>query len=209
MSENTIRLACLGGAGVGKTSITVRFTQNNFESEYDPTIEDTYKHEMNLDGNPISLVILDTAGQEEYSVMRDTHYQNTDGFLLVYDVTNEASLQGITKYSKKILQIKEAESFPIILCGNKCDLEGKRKISKEEAEKFANENGFSWLETSAKADINIKEAFEKLVRMVLTWEDEEEEEEEEVNKKSKSDGKKKTSTKKKGLFKKIFGKKKA
>lgn len=127
--------------------------------------------------------------------------------MLVYDITNESSLQAITKYSKKILQIKEADTFPIILCGNKCDLEGKRKISKEEGEKFANENNFSWLETSAKSNINIEEAFEKLVRMVLTWEDDEEEEEE-VNKKSKTETKKKTTTKKKGILKKIFGGKK-
>lgn len=85
MSENTIRLACLGGAGVGKTSITVQFTQKNFECEYDPTIEDTYKHEMTIDGNTIQLVILDTAGQEEYSVMRGKFLKS---ILNLYFITN-------------------------------------------------------------------------------------------------------------------------
>ena len=69
MSE-PVRLAILGAAGTGKTSITTRFTENSFASEYDPTIEDTYKKEIEVDGNTVPLVILDTAGMEEYSVMR-------------------------------------------------------------------------------------------------------------------------------------------
>mmetsp|Transcript_9219 Transcript_9219/g.34068 ORF Transcript_9219/g.34068 Transcript_9219/m.34068 type:complete len:176 (-) Transcript_9219:1223-1750(-) len=139
----------------------------------------------------------------------DTHYQNTHGFLLVYDITSESSLNEVTKFSKKIYQIKETDSFPIILCGNKCDLDSKRKVSTENGQKFADDNGFAFIETSAKSDINVKEAFEKVVQMVLSWEDSDDEEEEEVNKKTKSTGTKKKGTKKKkGIFKKIFGKKK-
>mmetsp|Transcript_4284 Transcript_4284/g.6300 ORF Transcript_4284/g.6300 Transcript_4284/m.6300 type:complete len:208 (+) Transcript_4284:31-654(+) len=205
--SNRVKITMLGAASVGKTSMTVRFTQDTFDGEYDPTIEDTYKHQLSLpDGEEAELVILDTAGQEEYSVMRDTHWKESDAFMIVYDITNEASLDEIDKYWKKIQQIKDCDTFPVILCGNKCDLEKKRKVSKEDGEKYAEERTFAWLETSAKSNINVQESYVKLVELALSFDAEgEEESDEEVEEVKKTKKKKK---KKKGLLKGLFKKKK-
>ena len=65
------KVVVLGDGGVGKSCITIQFTQNQFVKEYDPTIENSYRKQVTIDDNSIMLDILDTAGQEEYAVSSD------------------------------------------------------------------------------------------------------------------------------------------
>jgi len=160
------KIVVLGDGGVGKSCITIQFTQNHFVKEYDPTIENSYRKQVTIDDESIMLDILDTAGQEEYSVMRDQYINSGQGFLIVYSVTARRSFETAGELRDKILQVKEADEYPIVLCGNKCDLEEEGKVSLEEGTEKAKEWDVRFFETSAKTRVNIEESFFELVRVM-------------------------------------------
>ncbi|KAG2373211.1 hypothetical protein C9374_012314 [Naegleria lovaniensis] len=160
------KLAVVGGGGVGKSALTVQFIQNIFVEEYDPTIEDSYRKHAKVDDKPCFLEILDTAGQEEYKALRDQYMRTGDGFLLVYSVIDRKTFEEINDFYEQILRVKDAEKVPMVLVGNKCDLESERVINADEGKQFAKQLGIPSLETSAKQRLNVDEAFMALVREV-------------------------------------------
>ena len=91
------KLVVVGAGGVGKSALTIQLIQNHFVDEYDPTIEDSYRKQVVIDGETCLLDILDTAGQEEYSAMRDQYMRTGEGFLIVFAVNNAKSFEDITK----------------------------------------------------------------------------------------------------------------
>eukprot|EP01084_Bolivina_argentea_P056829 103936_1 len=93
MATNTpeYKIVVLGGGGVGKSALTIRLVTDNFLDEYDPTIEDSYRKQVEIDNRPALLDILDTAGQEEFSSMQDQWMREGKGFLLVYSITSTAT----------------------------------------------------------------------------------------------------------------------
>ena len=95
------KVVILGGGGVGKSSLTIRLVTDNFLDEYDPTIEDSYRKQVNIDSEAVLLDILDTAGQEEFSSMQDQWMREGKGFLLVYTITSKQTLDEVIvqKYS--------------------------------------------------------------------------------------------------------------
>lgn len=163
MSE--YKIVVVGGGGVGKSALTIQLIQNHFLEEYDPTIEDSYRKQAVIDGVPSLLDILDTAGQEEYSAMRDQYMRGGQGFILVYAITSRGSFDEINKFYEQIGRVKEENGpIPMMLCGNKCDLENIRVISKQEGRDMAEILGISVMETSAKNRTNVDEIFYELVR---------------------------------------------
>lgn len=162
------KLAVVGGGGVGKSALTVQFIQNVFVEEYDPTIEDSYRKHAKIDDSTCFLEILDTAGQEEYKALRDQYMRTGDGFLLVYSVVDRKTFEEINEFYEQILRVKDAERVPMILVGNKCDLESERAIQKDEGSKFAQQLKIPFIESSAKARLNVDEAFYELVKEVRT-----------------------------------------
>lgn len=163
------RLVVVGEGGVGKSALTIQFIQSHFISEYDPTIEDSYRKQCVVDKTVALLDILDTAGQEEYSAMREQYMRTGEGFLLVYSVTSRDSFENIAKFKNQILRVKEAASFPIILVGNKADLVDQRKVSFSEGKELAKDLGCKFIETSAYTKENVDEAFFELVREVRKY----------------------------------------
>ncbi|OWB80937.1 hypothetical protein B5S32_g5267 [[Candida] boidinii] len=163
------RLVVVGPPVVGKSALTIRLTQSEFANEYDPTIEDSYRHYCDIDSNPVSLDILDTAGQEEYSSMRDLYMKTGEGFLLVFSLTDRNTFEEISNFYNQIMRVKgETISFvPLILVGNKSDLIDERQVGKEEAINLAKQIGSAYIETSAKSGVNVTEAFYNLVRMIV------------------------------------------
>jgi len=152
------KIVLLGEGGVGKSCLTIQFTQNYFVREYDPTIENSYRKQLHVDDEACILDILDTAGQEEYSVMRDQYIHSGHGFILVYSVCCRSSFLGIQGLHEKVLQVKDSASFPMVLVGNKSDIE-ERVISFSEGKELAGKWGVPFLESSAKLRINVEEAF--------------------------------------------------
>jgi len=186
--KQTLKIVVFGSGGVGKSSITLRFVTDTFNSEYLPTIEDCYRKTVEVDGKPAYLDILDTAGQEEYSALRDQWVREGRAFLLVYSVTSRQSFEEIPSFRDRILTVHEDESLPMVLVGNKCDLENERQVSYQEGKKLAEEyGGIPFIECSALKAINCDEVFHAAVRQIRKYDE-------------RHSGKKKESTHKSGGF---------
>ena len=122
-----------------------------------------------IDEEVALLDVLDTAGQEEYSAMREQYMRTGEGFLLVYSITSRQSFEEIQTFEQQILRVKDKDYFPIILVGNKCDLEGERQVSREEGAALARSFNCRFIETSAKSRVNVDNAFYDLVREIRRY----------------------------------------
>jgi len=163
------KLVVVGGGGVGKSCLTIQLIQSHFVDEYDPTIEDSYRKQCVIDDEVALLDVLDTAGQEEYSAMREQYMRTGEGFLLVYSITSRTSFDEIPTFQQQILRVKDKDYFPVIVVGNKCDLEVERAVSQQEGRELAQHFGCKFIETSAKSRINVDEAFYNLVREIRRY----------------------------------------
>ncbi|CAI8491694.1 hypothetical protein CAS74_004791 [Pichia kudriavzevii] len=168
-ASKEFRLVVVGPPVVGKSALTIRLTQSDFANEYDPTIEDSYRYYCTIDDIPASLDILDTAGQEEYSSMRDLYMKTGEGFLLVFSLTDRQTFEEISTFYNQILRVKgeTVEFVPMMLVGNKNDLVEERQVSREEAVQLAKKFDCAYIETSAKTGDNVVEAFHGVVKMVM------------------------------------------
>jgi len=160
------KLVIVGGGGVGKSALTIQLIQNHFIDEYDPTIEDSYRKQVTIDDETCLLDILDTAGQEEYSAMRDQYMRTGQGFILVYAITSRSSFDEIVTFKDQILRVKDKDRVPMVLVGNKCDLETERQVTTGEGQDLAKTFGCPFFESSAKSRINVEESFYELVRQI-------------------------------------------
>ncbi|KAK6197533.1 uncharacterized protein RJT21DRAFT_131887 [Scheffersomyces amazonensis] len=164
-------LVVVGGGGVGKSALTIQLIQSHFVDEYDPTIEDSYRKQCTIDNEQVMLDVLDTAGQEEYSNMRESYMRAGQGFLLVYSINSRNSLEELNSFYEQICRVKDSDNVPVIVVGNKCDLEIERQVSYDEGLNLANSFNCQFLETSAKQRINVEEAFYNLVRRIRDQEE--------------------------------------
>ncbi|EGF81748.1 hypothetical protein BATDEDRAFT_23334 [Batrachochytrium dendrobatidis JAM81] len=161
------KLVVLGSGGVGKSALTVQFVQSIFVEKYDPTIEDSYRKQVEIDGQQCMLEILDTAGTEQFTAMRDLYMKNGQGFVLAYSITSQATFNDLVELREQILRVKDSDKVPMVLVGNKCDLEDDRVVSKTEGQSLATQWGTcTFLETSARKKINVDEVFFDLVRQI-------------------------------------------
>ena len=133
----TYKLVVVGDGGVGKSALTIQFFQKLFVTDYDPTIEDSYIQHTEVDQKWCVLDVLDTAGQEEFSAMREQYMRKGDGFLLVYSVTDKQSFENIRHFYTQILRVKDRDSYPMLLVANKVDLVHLRKVSEEQGREMA------------------------------------------------------------------------
>jgi len=164
------RLVIVGAGGVGKSALTIQLVNHLFQDEYDPTIEDSYRKQVEIDGETCLLDILDTAGQEEFSAMRDQYMRTGEGFMLVYSIINRETFEEIATFRQQIRQVKEDEKVPMILVGNKTDLEDERVVIAKEGQDLAKSFDCPFIETSAKVRNNVDEAFFEIVREIRKME---------------------------------------
>uniref|UniRef100_A0A8K9XSY2 RAS related 2 n=1 Tax=Oncorhynchus mykiss TaxID=8022 RepID=A0A8K9XSY2_ONCMY len=143
--------------------------QSYFVTDYDPTIEDSYTKQCVIDERAARLDILDTAGQEEFGAMREQYMRTGEGFLLVFSVTDRGSFEEIYKFQRQILRVKDRDEFPMILVGNKADLELQRQVTQEEGQQLARQLKVTYMEASAKIRMNVDQAFHELVRVIRIW----------------------------------------
>ena len=158
----------LGSGGVGKSALTVKFVTGQFVEKYDPTIEDFYRKEIDVDNSPSILEILDTAGTEQFASMRDLYIKNGQGFLLIYSLLNRQTFNDLKAIKDQILRVKNMDTVPMILVGNKSDMFDEREVSANEAKLLAEEWGCPHFETSAKTSSNVDEMFAEIVRQMKT-----------------------------------------
>ena len=160
--REVLRITLLGNYEVGKTTLRNAFLNNDYSENTLSTVGiNKVDTKFNLDnGKEIKLIIWDTAGQERFHSIAISSVKNSQGIILVFDITNRKSFEDLNMWIDDINNATDKVS--IILFGNKCDLQN-RKISKEEAEKFAKKNNIPYIETSAKLNINIYQGFSYVI----------------------------------------------
>lgn len=158
------KVVVVGAGAVGKTALILQFVSSHFEEKYDPTIEDFFRKDINVDGSRSVLEIIDTAGTEQFASMRNNYIQHGEGFLLVYSIATRQSFIDVQQLRESIVKVKGEMSSPILLVGNKCDLEEKRSVSKQDGERLALEWGCQFFETSAKTGHNVQKVFQEMVQ---------------------------------------------
>ena len=171
IEDKQYKVVMLGSGAVGKSAITVQMVSGHFLSSYDPTIEDSYRTTININNQDIILNILDTAGQEEFYALRDQYMRSGDGYIIVFSITSVTSfleVNAIKNQLNMVLDVDNNTLIPIILVGNKCDLEEYRQVQSSNAQRLAEEWKVKYFETSAKNKTNINKIFEELIYLIET-----------------------------------------
>jgi small GTP-binding protein len=166
--KDRYRIVVMGGAKVGKSAIVNRFLFERFISEYKATVEEMYTEEYSINDMALTLDFLDTAGSYQFPDMRKLYISTADAFILVYSVDDEASFEEVKQLRQQVIDQKGDELTPIIIVGNKADVEDKqREVQCEMAEStVALDWGNGFMEASAKDDFNITGIFCELLHQI-------------------------------------------
>ena len=166
-SEELITIMTLGKCSVGKSSFILRFTENRFENTYLTTVGLDFRFRLvNIKDIQYKVLFYDTVGQEKYHSIAPNIIKKANGIIIMYDITNKSTFDSIPEILKTIEEEK-GKDFPMILIGNKMDLENEREIKKEEAEELAEKYGMEFFEISNKEGINIEKAGLSIVKKIL------------------------------------------
>lgn len=183
------KVVLIGDSGVGKSNILTRFTKNRFNPDSKATLGVEFDTKnMRFEDHTIRVQIWDTAGQERFRAITSNYYKGAMGALLVFDVTKPITFRNVERWLSEV-KTNAAENIVVMLIGNKSDLRSTgatEEVRLEDVTEFVTANNIAYLETSAKEDTNIKEAFERLGKEIyekvkLELEEEEVEEEEDEN----------------------------
>ena len=169
LDEMPIKIMVLGNSAVGKTSFILKYTENTFQEVHLSTMGIDYKEKhIIIEGKKYRLSVYDTTGQERYKSLAFSLIKNTDGIILIYDVTNESSFKAVPDWIQSARE-KKGENYPMIILGNKIDLEDERKVKTEDGEELAQKYGLDFYEISNKENVNIENAILTLVKKILVY----------------------------------------
>jgi Ras-related protein Rab-1A len=164
----TIRLTIIGDSGAGKSSLTLKYTNNKFDQNSISTIGIDFKLKQIIHNNTNYKVhIWDTAGQERYRTITSSYYRSCEGIVFVYSVTDKKSFVNIKNWIADCTSHINFNDVQKILIGNKSDDIAHREVSYEDGEQFARINNLNFFETSAKAGHNVDYAFTEIVKLVI------------------------------------------
>ena len=164
--EKSIKVVVLGETSVGKSSIVLRLTNQQFSDFQESTIGAAFlTKKIQRDNITVNLEIWDTAGQERYHSLAPMYYRGARWAVVVYDMTNYNSF---TKAKSWVDEIQNAgiTNLNITLAANKCDKEIKRTVSYDEGKEYADLQGLFYFETSAKTNQNITELFDQIANSI-------------------------------------------
>ena len=168
-TNSRYNITVIGAPGVGKSALTLRLLYQEFVDDYEPTKLDSYMTSMDHYGTEVEVQITDTAGQEDYASVRDTFMRSGEGFVCVFSLTDRDGYNHVRELYSQVTLVKGASppQLPFLLVGNKCDMEASRQVSPEEAAELATSLGVQYIETSAKTNANVSEAFQMLIGMLI------------------------------------------
>ena len=175
--DKTCQILLLGDMAVGKTCLINRYTNGVFKEEYISTVGfDYYTKQEEINNKTVQVKLWDTAGQERFKTLTPNFLRNAEGVIIVFDVTSHDSFDNVKGWINSIKSNLGEKIIPIIIVGNKIDMENMREISKEDGKKIASENDFKYFETSAKTGIGVDEAIKEIVNQILDIQDKNEDE---------------------------------
>ncbi|KAI6090832.1 rheb small monomeric GTPase [Hypoxylon rubiginosum] len=161
------KVAIVGSRSVGKSSLAVQFVDGHFVESYYPTIENTFSKVIRFKGQDYATEIVDTAGQDEYSILNSKHFIGIHGYMLVYSVSSLPSFEMVQVIREKILNHLGTDWVPIVIVGNKSDLRPEqRQVSQDDGRKLSEKFNCGWTEASARYNENVGKAFELLIAQV-------------------------------------------
>jgi Ras-related protein Rab-1A len=166
--DEKLKLMILGDSSVGKSSILRKYCKNEFLDKYIATIGIDFQiKNVNINNKKIKVQIWDTAGQERFHVLTKSYYNSSDGFIIIYDITNKESFDNISNWIEQITSIV-GKNVKCIIFGNKKDLKEKRKVEFDEGKELAEKYNCNFFETSAKEGDNIEEGFLNITTDILS-----------------------------------------
>ena len=164
--EYLIKILIVGDSTVGKTNLIKKYVENKFnESYFASTGIDLITTSIKIEGKSFKIQIWDTAGQEKYRAMTKNLFLKTQGIVIIFDISNETSFINLKSWMNDIKEECSAD-IPMILVGNKLDLEDKRVIDKERAMEFAKNEKLEYIETSSKTGENINKALSLIIEKI-------------------------------------------
>ena len=165
--DEKIKLMVIGETRVGKTALIKKYTKNVFGGTYLTTVGIDFQEKIiNVEEKSVKLQIWDTAGQERFRNIAKSYFHTSDGFLLVYDISCKDSFEKLNFWYEQI-KLNAPQSTKCVVAGNKCDLEEKRQVNKNEGENFAKTYNIDFYETSAKDGINVDVVFQTLASEIM------------------------------------------
>lgn len=163
-----LRSVTTGDAQVGKSSLLLKYTNNDYHNEYMPTIGIDFRlSTVTIDNKICKLQLWDTAGQERFRPITNTYYKGAYGIIVVYDVTSRTTFDNIPKYIDDI-KLHGLPNVKFIIVGNKCDSD-MREVSTDEGQALANKYNVPFFECSAKTGYNIDNLFNTLANNMLEY----------------------------------------
>ena len=186
MYDHLFKVLLIGDAGVGKSSLLLRFTEDTFgaaaprpadpgarrraapaDEHLGSTIGVDFKVKtVQLGGKTVKLTIWDTAGQERFRTLTSSYYRGCHGIILVFDVNERASFDNLKQWLDELELYSTTAHSSKLLVGNKIDLED-RQVTEQEATDFARQQAMMYLECSARTRVGIRQAFEEVVLKIL------------------------------------------
>lgn len=170
MPYTSLKLLLVGESGVGKTSLTIRFTSGLFNSIQASTIGIEFRSKLvEKCGSEYTVFIYDSAGQEKFRCIPPIYYRGADAIVFVYDVTDRRSFNQINFWLNDFNDKNTNPNAVKMLIGNKIDVVHERVVLPEEGAKFASNNNMLFMETSAATSERVKEAFDGLIDMAIKF----------------------------------------
>ncbi|KAH0793911.1 ras-related protein Rab-11A [Histomonas meleagridis] len=164
-----IKIILVGDSGVGKTNLLSQFARNLFNQNSKTTIGVEFATKtLEINGKIIKAQIWDTAGQERYRAITSSYYKGAQGAMILYDITSSISFESIPKWLSE-LRNNADEHIPVMIIGNKCDLDESRSVKQQEAIQFAEQEKLLFIETSAAEATNVQEAFQQLLESIIDF----------------------------------------